>query len=284
MLQTLSTYLYTRDAQRLGPYDFGVGMYGSFDSKSLFMSLYVPGSDRSYDLISWFADGYHTYLDDARKNIHVWTTPQGDHSQPISDNLIFTNRIYIYYENIFPDDQVNEQANHYRSKGLEPIFRGFGYLENKRLRIAAGQEKIPVDIPIPTAPPEGFIVPPIAPSPQFIDGQKLPSLLSLFMTDFKGVGGMAAAWTDITLSAGSNERKERVQLHVYNDIHNHVRFIAFYIPPSIAAFAIAKFLAPLYADQMNDLTKKVIAAKEGDHVSARVEAGFAKNFRFSGTV
>jgi len=141
MLQMFSTDLYTREAQRLGRFDFGVGMYGSFDAKSLFMSLYVPGSDHGYDLISWFADGYRTYLDDARTNFHIWTAPLGDHSQPISDNLIFTNRIYVYYENIFPDDRVNELTNLCRAKGLEPVFRGFGYLEYRRLRIAAGQEE-----------------------------------------------------------------------------------------------------------------------------------------------
>lgn len=218
MLQMFSTDLYTRDAQRLGRFDFGVGLYGSFDSKSLFMSLYVPGSDHGYDLISWFADGYRIYLDDARKNFHIWTAPQGDHSQPISDNLIFTNRIYIYYENILADDRVNELTNLYHSKGLEPIFRGFGFLEYRRLRIAAVQEKMPADFPA-TPAPAGFTLPPIDQAPpKFIDGQKLPSLLSLFMTDFKGVGGMAATWTDITLSDGSKERKgaraiSRLQRH-----------------------------------------------------------------------
>ncbi len=284
MLQMFDTDLYTRDLQRLGRFDFGVGMYGSFESKSLFMSLYVPGSDHGYDLISWFSDGYRTYLDDARKNFHIWTAPQGDRSQPLSDNLIFTNRIYIYYENILADDQVNNLTNLYRSKGLEPVFRGFGYLEYRRLRIAAGQEKMPVDV-VPSPAPEGLVLPPFVDhSPQLIDGQKLPTLLSLFMTDFKGVGGMAAQWTDIALRYGSQERKERVQFHVYNDIHKHVRFIAYYIPPSAAAFAIVKYLASHYVDQMNDLTKKVAAAKEGENVSARAAEGFAKNFPFSGTV
>jgi hypothetical protein len=283
MLQTFSTDLYTREAKRLGRFDFGVGMYGNFDSKSLFMSLYVPASEHGYDLIGWFADGYRTYLDDARKNIHIWIAPKGDLSQPISDDLIFTNRIYIYYENILADARVNELTNLYRSKGLEPVFRGFGYLEHRRLRIAAGQEKMPTEI-VASAPPEGFALPFIDHSVQFIDGQKLPSLLSLFMTDFKGVGAVAGQWIDITLQDGSKEWTERVQLRVYNDIHKHFRFIAYYIPPSAAAFAIVKFLAPLYANQMNDLTRKVATAKEGENVSARAAEGFAENFPFSGTV
>lgn len=71
MLEDLSTDLYTTEAKRLGRFDFGVGFYGSFDAKSLFMSLYVPASDHAADLIGWFADGYQTYLDDARANFHI---------------------------------------------------------------------------------------------------------------------------------------------------------------------------------------------------------------------
>jgi hypothetical protein len=147
---------------------------------------------------------------------------------------------------------MNELTNLYRSKGLEPVFRGFGYLEHMRHRIAAGQEKMPTEM-VSSTPPEGFALLFIDQSPQYIDGQKLPSLLSLFMTDFKGVGAVAAQWTDVTLRDGSKERKEPAQFRVYNDIHRHVRFVAYYIPPSAAAFAILKFLAPLYENQMNDL-------------------------------
>jgi hypothetical protein len=131
------------------------------------MSLYVPGSNHGYDVIEWFASGYRIYLDDARKNIHIWAAPRGDQSQPISDNLIFTNRIYIYHENIFEDGQINQLTNIYRSKGLEPIFRGFG----------GGRDRY-------------------------------------------------------------NASYVRVQFHVYNDIHARVRFMAFYIPYSIATLTI----------------------------------------------
>ena len=107
-------------------------MYGDFDAKSLFMSLYVPGSDHGYDVIGWFAEGYKDYLHDARTNIHLWTAPQGDLSQPLSDDLLFTKRIYIYYENILSDAQILTLTNLYKSKGLEPVFRGLGYLEHER--------------------------------------------------------------------------------------------------------------------------------------------------------
>jgi hypothetical protein len=220
-------------------------------------------------------------LDDARKNFHIWTAPKGDASQPISDNLIFTNKIYLYYENILNDEQINTLTNLYRSKGLEPVFRGFGYLEYRRLWIAASQEQTPVlpeSVPLPMEAPVPFI----DHSEQYIGGKKLPSLLSLFMTDFKGVGAVAGTWTDVTLRNGSQEVKQQVPIRVYNDIHNHVRFIALYVPPTAASFAIVKFLATSFLDQMNDLTKRVVA-KDGQATDGAAQ-GYAANYPFSGAV
>jgi hypothetical protein len=284
MLQDFETDLYTTDAKRLGRFDFGVGIYGSFDSKSVFMSLYVPGSAYGYELIKWLADGYRSYLDDATKNIRIWAAPKGDNSQPISENLVFTNRIFIYHENIFTDAKVNELNTLYRSKGLDPVFRGLGYLDYKRLKIDAGQETMPIEPSLQSLPPLGFNLPPIELSPQYIDGQKLPSLLSLFMTDFKGVGGMAANWIDFKMSDGSRELKQRVQVRIYNDIHNHKRFISFYIPPSSVSFSIIEYLASAYSAHMNELTTKVASAEASPSVSKGAAKGFSKNYNFSGIV
>ena len=85
--------------------------------------------------------------------------------------------------------------------------------------------------------PENFSPPPIVQNAQIIDGQKVPSLLSLFMTDFKGVGAVLGQWTDIKLRSGTKEFDERVQFRVYNDIHKHVRFIAYYMHASVARAA-----------------------------------------------
>ena len=284
MLQMFRTDLYTADAVSLGTFDFGIGFYGSFDSKSLFISLFLPGGDHANDIISWFSYAYHKYLDDARKNIHIWTAPQGDQSQPISDDLNFTNRIYVYYENILSDAQVNALTALYRANGLDPVFRGLGYLENRRLRIAAGQDKMPIDV-TPTTPSAILDLPALQASPQYINGHKLPSLLSLFMTDFKGVGAIIGSWTDYGLSQGSKERKERVPIHLYADIHNHKQFVAFYIPPSNFTYTLVKSLASDYAARVRDLNKTVvIKTKDGSGPFVGPETTFVDNPTFSGDV
>jgi hypothetical protein len=135
--------------QNLGVHDFEVGLYGDFTAKSLFMSFYTPGSKDAYDIISWFAMGYKIYLADMRKNIHIWSAPQGDQSQPLSDDLIFTKTIYIYYEKILSDDRVHALETVYRANGLAPIFRGFGYLQYRKIQAKSDPATAP-KLPDPT--------------------------------------------------------------------------------------------------------------------------------------
>jgi hypothetical protein len=161
LLQGFGIDLFKEGGEKLGTFDIGVGMYGDFTAKSLFMSLYVPGSDHGYEVIGWFAEGYKDYLHDARTNIHLWTAPEGDQSQPLSDDLLFTNRIYIYYENIFSDAQILALTNLYKSKGLEPVFRGLGYLEHQRL---IHRTLSPPRVPMSASP--NFKMPPFTPAPK----------------------------------------------------------------------------------------------------------------------
>jgi hypothetical protein len=70
-IQGLSVDLYQISGDLLGHFDFGVGLYGNFNAKSVFVSLYVPATPKPMEFIEWFADGYKIYLDDARKNFHI---------------------------------------------------------------------------------------------------------------------------------------------------------------------------------------------------------------------
>ena len=108
IIQEFETVLFSMDGSRIGTFTYGVGLYGDFSSKSIFMSLYVPGTAHGFDLAKILADQFPVYLEDAKTNIHVWTSPSGDQSQPISDNLQFTNVIYVYLDNVFNDQQMND--------------------------------------------------------------------------------------------------------------------------------------------------------------------------------
>lgn len=105
MILNRSTPLY-KEGRNIGEFPFEIGFYGDFQAKSLFMSFYAPGSDYAFELMSWFSNAYKDYLYDAKKNIHIWTTSSGDQNPLLSDDLLFTKKVYIYYENILTSEQI----------------------------------------------------------------------------------------------------------------------------------------------------------------------------------
>jgi hypothetical protein len=116
-----------------GPYTVGIGLYGDFAAKSLFMSLYVPSNMPTFSIIWLFSDNYEEYLNAVKDNVLVIAVPNGDKYQPTSSDLIFTKEIYIYYEDIMSEDQILKLQNFYRICGLHATFRGPEYLDHERL-------------------------------------------------------------------------------------------------------------------------------------------------------
>ncbi len=95
-----------RGAAEPTKHDFEVGFYINWQSRSVYMSLYMPADISAYEIIEWFSYGYKAYLADMRKNFHVW--PQSTESpQVISDTFTFTKTIYVYHENILTGEQIH---------------------------------------------------------------------------------------------------------------------------------------------------------------------------------
>lgn len=58
---------FVQNGVNIGKHDFFVGLYLNFDAHSLFMSLYIPANIYAHAMITWFSDGYQTYLADLTK-------------------------------------------------------------------------------------------------------------------------------------------------------------------------------------------------------------------------
>jgi hypothetical protein len=228
VIQGFSTDLY-RDGKNLGNFPFEIGMYGDFQAKSLFMSLYVPGSDTAFDLISWFSTGHKDYLYDVRKNVHIWTASPGTQNQLLSDDLIFTRKIYVYYENILSTGQLHTLADFYRRQDLEVEFRGFNYMDYRKkvgppLSAAFGKMKNSVINPNPRP------LPAFTPDPT---SQIQPTLLTLFMTEMKPEhGAVGLAGRKITLHFDPNSATQVINLcsAIYYDRSTHIITVAVYVP------------------------------------------------------
>src|ERR1700722_2863533 len=82
-------------------------IYQDFDSKSEFMSFYIPsiqGNVGTYDVCAYIPNLYQSLLDKYHAMIQGGLKSPGQETQ-WSNNLVFTGQIYIYYE----DDLTLEQ-------------------------------------------------------------------------------------------------------------------------------------------------------------------------------
>ena len=249
----LTTPLY-KEGRNIGEFPFEIGMYGDFQSKSVFISLYAPASDHAAELISWFANAYKDYLYDARKNIHVWTASPGTQSQLLSDDLVFTKKIYVYYENILSTDQLRTLADLYAKEGTEVEFRGFNYLDYRKKigpPLSSNFGKVtqsPVESPSPWHP--------FTPDPA---NQKQPTLLTLFMHELRAQhGAVIIGNSKLSVHFAPNDVVQTLTiLHaVYYDRPRHVISVAVYVPhyiytPNVVLYAIPQVKA--WIDEANKL-------------------------------
>ena len=222
-------------------FSFEVGLYGDFLSNSLFMGIYIPATEHVQELLASFAEGYKDYLYDAKTNLHMWIAGAGgDNSQPNSGDLRFTGQIYIYTENVLSDDDRFLIETRLRAAGLQPIFRGFKYLEFRREH---GPGVIKRETP-PVSDKGGLIPPIFTPDP---NNEADPTLLTLFMNDVKGDGkGLrVTAASDVTLEVGEKKTKMTTKV-VYNCYFNRTagtRQTTIYMPAFLFSEAVLTFSA-----------------------------------------
>lgn len=207
---------------------FEIGLYGDFQSRSLFMGLYIPATEHYQALLSWLStSGYKNYLYDAKTNLHMWPADPAGDSQPISDDLQFTKQVYIYYENIIPDAIRFQLESDFRIAGLQPTFRGFNYLQYRREHGPRVAKRKPAAV----AQAMDQIPPIFTPDPSNdID----PTLLTLFMTDMKGDGrGLkSVSYSDVSMEILEKRTRltTRVLYNLYYDRTSAKSWMAIYVP------------------------------------------------------
>ncbi len=274
MIQGLETPLY-KDGKSIGTFPFEIGFYGDFQAKSLFMSFYAPASDHAFELISWFSNAYKDYLYDAKRNIHVWTASPSTQTQSISDDLVFTKKVYMYHENILSTAQMRTLADLYAREGAEVEFRGFNYMDyRKKLgpSLSATFDKAPQ---VADGPPTPW--PPFTPDPA---NQKQPTLITLFMTELRAEHGSAIIGkVPVSMHFAPNDIVQNLNLlyAIYYDRTNYTISVAIYLPhyqftPNVILFAIPQIR--LWLDEARKIQESKLIEKKQD----------LQKFKFSGSV
>jgi hypothetical protein len=112
-----------------------------FGSRSKFLVLYIPQSLHAYDAIEFLAEGYKQYLDTTMP--YAESGGVGVQSFTKSSELIFTGRIFIYYENALTLTQLGKLTEAYTKNGSSPEFRSTTYALAVWSSIRSGDVKAP---------------------------------------------------------------------------------------------------------------------------------------------
>ena len=95
-------------------------------TNSKFLSVYVPKSSDTFGICHSIADRYEAFFDKFQ-SLEVKQGNAVDLSNSDSSDLVFTGKIYIYYEDELSLGQLGQLDDYYKSKHLTAQFRGMAY-------------------------------------------------------------------------------------------------------------------------------------------------------------
>ncbi len=100
-----------------------------FDSKTKYLSVFLPKSDYTFNACQFLLTKYYDILDGNIRSLMEGMVVQfpGERSEAF-DELKFSGRIYIYHETYLLPDQIDPLMKEYKNKNLSPLFRGRDYL------------------------------------------------------------------------------------------------------------------------------------------------------------
>lgn len=101
-------------------------LHADFDGNSIFISLYIPSSPKTYQICEEMINHYDKVLEWKSKAVEIQTHWPGERPMELKD-LRFTGRILIYHEYPIFESKLASLITLYKSKNLQPQFRGPDY-------------------------------------------------------------------------------------------------------------------------------------------------------------
>lgn len=100
-----------------------------FDSKTKYLSLFLPDSDYTYNASLYLINQYEDILDGNIRKLMEGMIRQAPGEKPESfHELAFSGRIYMYHERYLLPDRIQTLTEKYKMANLSPMFRGRDYL------------------------------------------------------------------------------------------------------------------------------------------------------------
>ncbi len=124
----LSKYYLTNKSHKDFAYEIEYIVCGDFETKTLYLSIFLPKSNLTFAACKYLSTGYKGMLDEKLKKLMEAIVHQkpGEAAETWAE-LKFSGRIYIYHETRMLPKKVELLMKDYKEKGLSPQFRGRDY-------------------------------------------------------------------------------------------------------------------------------------------------------------
>ena len=112
---------------------------GDVTANSKFLAFYIPTSRHTLEIIKSLATERLDWINQIENTIHFNNQVQGNTSPVLSKNMVFSNVIYIYHEDVLDAVQIGEMTRMFKDNGLVLQLRGTSYLLGAWDAIKAGR-------------------------------------------------------------------------------------------------------------------------------------------------
>jgi hypothetical protein len=117
---------------------------GDVPVNSKILVFYIPTSNYTFHIIETIATEYNEWIIQIENTIHFNNFIQGNTSPVLSQNMVFSNAIYVYHQDTLDAVQIGNLTSTFNSKGLVLQLRGMNYVMGAWDAIKAGRiEKVP---------------------------------------------------------------------------------------------------------------------------------------------
>jgi hypothetical protein len=103
------------------------------------LKFYVLYTNETQHVCESLADKYKVALEDFMEGRVDTEKIPGDSEQTSSQDLVFSNHIFIYHEAYLSPEQIIAVRDAYKRKGITVILRSTDYLANKKLEAKVRQ-------------------------------------------------------------------------------------------------------------------------------------------------
>jgi hypothetical protein len=110
-----------------------IHVFYDFNGRSSFLGFYLPRSTMTFEACAYIGQNYKLLYDDIINSISVGARYAGDVAMTFSKDLVFSGRIYVYYEDDLSMEQLGVLAALYRQHGVDFQPRGGAYLTTQWL-------------------------------------------------------------------------------------------------------------------------------------------------------